>query len=250
MIALWWAASALAGAVGEGSAAFDAGRLDDAVAAWSQPAASGSQPSGIVDYDLGIAWYRKGDLPRAIARFRGAARTRPRDGWVHHNLALARAGLTNLPDPIRAVGWQQVLTPGELGVLSVLLTAFGSAAMAIRHLRGGKSQVSWAGPTLVWALGLGLGGLAVAAARDAALHPVAVVVDGEGSLRDAASVDGAVRLTLPAGTEVRVEQAYDAFFLVSDSRGRRGWIARNAVDLAWTGRYTEQSPRADDAAAP
>lgn len=227
---------AFAGSVGDGGAAFDQGHLDDAIAAWSGPAEAGSQPSGVISYDLGVAWYRKGDFPRSIAHFRAAERLRPRDGWVSHNLALARAAITNLPDPVALPVWMSVLTPGELGLLAVMVTAAGSLGMAVRRMR-------WAA-TGVWGLGLLSGVLAVNGARDLRLHPVAVVVDDEVALRDAASVEAGERARLVPGTEVRVERTLDAFFLVEDARGRRGWIPHSAVALAWTGVYgrTEEEP--------
>ena len=222
---VWLAGAAAAGSIADGAAAFDAGRLDEAIAAWHGE--EGATLSGVAQYDLGVAYYRKGDLPRAVAHFRGAARLRPRDPWVHHNLALARAGLTNLPDPVGGDGWGRVATPGELGLLGVFVTAIGSFLMLC-------SRVRPAG-TAVWLVGLGTGGVAAAGARWDAHHPVAVVVDAEAVLRDAATVSGGERLRLPPGAEVRVQQAYDDFLLVEDARARRGWVPRNAVALAWDG---------------
>jgi hypothetical protein len=227
--ALWlmWATRAAAGPVADGAAAFDDGRLDEAIAAWEAPGAEGWALSGVAHYDIGIAWYRKGDLPRAVARFRGAAQLRPRDPYVHHNLALARAGLSSVPDPVGGDGWRRVVTPGELGVLGILLAGLGSLGMLLRRTRLAAGAV--------WATGLGAGAIAAVGAWDVALHPVAVVVDAEAVLRDAASVDGGERFRLPPGAEVRVERALDDFLLVEDVRERRGWIARNAVELAWDG---------------
>jgi hypothetical protein len=227
-LGLWLLAPiAAAGPVADGAAAFDEGRLDEAIAAWEAPADQGWALSGVAHYDIGIAWYRKGDMPRAVARFRGAARLRPRDPYVHHNLALARAGLVSAPEPVGGDAWRRVVTPGELGLLGILLAGLGSLGMVLRRTRAASAAV--------WATGIGVGGIAVAGAWEAALHPVAVVVDAEAVLRDAASVEGGERFRLPPGAEVRVERSLDEFLLVEDARERRGWVARNAVELAWGG---------------
>ncbi|MEQ1507770.1 MAG: tetratricopeptide repeat protein, partial [Myxococcota bacterium] len=156
---LGWLGSPIAhaGAVADGSTAFDQGNLDAAIAAWDQARADGATPSGVIEYDLGIAYYRKGDLPRSIARFRAAERLRPRDGAVQHNLALARAGLTNLATPASTAGWRQVVTPGELGVIGILLTALGSLGILVRRVRTAG--------IVGWALGFALAHGAAACAR-------------------------------------------------------------------------------------
>lgn len=222
-------AAARAGVVADGAAAFESGQLDQAIGAWE---AAGGSPSGVVEYDLGVARYRQGDRPRAIARFRAAARLRPRDGQVQHNLALTRSELpAGLPAPIDAgPGWTQVTTPGELGLLSLLGVAAGSAVLVASRIRRAVSRSLGAGILVV---SLAVGAFAARAADHAWSHPVAVVVDQEAVLRDAAALGAGERLRLPAGTEVRVERAYGDFLLIEDGRGRRGWVPRNAVDVAW-----------------
>ena len=228
---------AFAGIVGDGAEAFENGQLDEAIAAWEQARADGGQPSGIVEYDLGIAYYRKGDLPRAAARFRAAARLRPRDPNVHHNLALVRSGIHGVPEPVADPGWMQVVTPGELGLLGVIVAGIGSLLVTVGpwlanglfRLGGGGRQTG----VVVLATGIACGAVGAYGAREHALHPVAVVVDEEIVLRDAASIDAGERLRLPVGTEVRVERTYEGFLLIEDGRQRRGWVSSNAIDLAW-----------------
>ena len=223
----WLAALALA-SVRDGAEAVERGDLDAAIAAWETARAGGAQPSGVIEYDLGVAWYRKGDLPRSIARFRAAERLRPRDGNVQHDLALARSGLGAVPPPVGAeAAWMRVVTAGELGVIGLLTTALGSLLLVVARRRAPAVGASF----LVG--GLATSGLAVWGLRAEADHPVAVVVEPEVVLRDAASADGAERLRLPAGAEVRVVRPYGDFLLIEDGRGRRGWAPSNALDLAW-----------------
>jgi hypothetical protein len=217
-------ALALAGPVGDGADAFEDGRLDEAVAIWEE--AMGGAPSGVLLYNLGTAWYRKGDPPRAVAYLRAAQRLRPRDGSVHHNLALARSELDRVPPPAEGpVAWSLVVTPGELGLLAVLLTGLGSLLLA-----GGVRQRSWTGAGAAsWGLGIALGSVASIGAYRLEAHPIGVVVDAPVALRDAASLQGRPRHDLPVGSEVRVERRYGGFLLVEDGRGRRGWVPDGGV---------------------
>lgn len=213
---------ACSSAVPEGVAQFDAGKLDDAIHTWD---GASEHHSGVIAYNLGVAYYRAGDLPRAIAELRGASRLRPRDANVQHNLALARSGLQGVPPPVTAPGWTLIVTAGELGLVALLITAVGSALVWGARARG-------AGAALL-AGGLGLGAFAARASADEDQHPIGVVVDGEAVLRDAADINSGERLRLPPGAEVRVERSLGDFVLVQDGRGRRGWAPANAIVAAW-----------------
>ncbi len=251
MIWMLVASLAHAGAVAEGAAAYDEGRLDEAIEAWGGVADEGGRASGVLSYNLGTAWLRKGDAPRAIAHLRAAARLRPRDGAVHHNLALARSELGVVPPaaPLPA-GWMAVVTPGELGLLGLLLTVLGSAWLVhewwqrggrpseLLRAGSGDRQVRPVSPVRAAALALLVGGLLVGGtsavgAQRLAAHPIAVVVDSEAPVRDDASVNAGVPFRLPLGAEVRVDRTYHGFLLVEDGRGRRGWLAAGAAEVGW-----------------
>lgn len=213
---------ACSNALEEGVRAFDAGHLDEAIASWE---AAGPHRSGVVSYDLGVAYYRAGDLPRSVAALRAAARLRPRDENVQHNLALARSGIEGAPTPVGQPAWSLVLTAGEVGLAGVLVTALGSAILLLGRGRAGGAAVLTGG--------LVIGIFGAVSANDQHQHPVGVVVDAEAVLRDAASINSGERLRLPPGTEVRVERRLGDFVLVQDGRGRRGWAPANAVLSAW-----------------
>lgn len=230
MIALWWAGLALGGVVADGAEAFEAGRLDEAIEIWSEAKEGSWRASGIVEYNLGTAWYRKGDWPRAIAHLRAAARLRPRDGAIHHNLALARAELGLVPPPASLpASWMAVLTPGELGVLGLLLTSLGSILLVSGRLAG-RGRAPGLG---LLAVGLVVGGVSSWGGVQLAWHPIGVIVDDEAVLRDAASVNAGERFRLDPGSEFRIERSYGGFALVVDGRGRRGWLAQSAAAVAW-----------------
>lgn len=224
-------AVAHAGPLEDGAAAYDEGQLDQAIEAWSAAAEGGRTASANTEYNVGTGYLRKGDAPRAIAHLRAALRHRPRDGRIHHNLAVARSMLENTPP---AVGmpftWMSVVTPGELGLLGVLLAGLGSTAILGARVRRGPGTLPGA---LLLVAGGAVGAVAVNGDRALQAHPVAVVTDAEAILRDGAMVNAGERHRLPPGTEVRVERSYHGFYLIEDSRGRRGWLAGGAAQIGW-----------------
>ena len=229
MMGLWMVA-AWASPMDDGTAAFERGDLDAAITAWSKPLEEGHTLSGVAEYNVATAHLRRGDWPRAIVHLRAAGRLRPRDGDVQHNLALARSEVGVVPPAVTLPTVWEVITPGELGLLGVLLAALGSAALVGWRFHYGPG---WPAGGALLAAGLTLGGASTQGAMAVAAHPVAVVVDAPAVLRDAASVSAAERFRLPPGAEIRVERSYTGFLLVEDGRQRRGWVARGAVELSW-----------------
>lgn len=211
--------------VAEGAARLVA---DDAPGAVAVLGSAGPYASGHVHYDLGLAWYRAGDTPRALAHWRRARQLRPRDPWVVHDLAFARAELEGVPDPVGApAGWLALVTPTEAGLLGVgVLALFSWLALRWRREEVGLGSVLGAG-----ALGLALGGVAVHAAAVQRAHPVAVVVDAPAPLRVAARPGATERAELPPGTEVRVEARASGWLRVQTGDALQGWVPREAVWL-------------------
>ncbi len=232
MIALLVTVLASAGALGDGAESFDAGDLEAAIGAWES---AGDPKSGKVLYDLGNAWYRKGDHPRAVAHYRAAQRLRPRDGNVHHNLALARSELDGVPEPAAAsVPWTELVTVGELGVLGAAACALGSLGLVVAYRRREvHGPVSLAVPTVVWVAGIGMAVTATLGARGQVAHPIGVVVDREVGSRELPRADAEVGVVWSPGTELLVVKSRQRWVLAEDGRGRRGWVSDTAMLVVW-----------------
>jgi len=217
---------AWAGSVADGASAWEDGKIDVAIEAW-QPAADAGWGSGRVKFNLGNAYYRRGDLPRAIAYWRAAGQYRPRTSGVSHNIALARRDLSGVPTPVGApMTWMRILTPGELGLLGLLFAAVGSGGLVLRRRNPEGSRLGWVGAAL---LGTLLVLLATWGWGVQSRSPVAVVVDGDASARATPDLAAAQSLILRPGAEVRVVQELDHFLLVETGDGDRGWIPDGAV---------------------
>ncbi len=228
LLALWLCGSvpdAAAGPVADGAEAWADGDIEAALAEWT-PAADAGWGSGRVKFDVGNAYYRRGDLPRAIAYWRAAGVYRPRTSGVSHNLALARSELTGVPTPIGAPAvWMRILTPGELGLLGLCIAAFGSGALVTRRRRKGAwwpGVAASLGGTMV--VGIAMSGWWVQANA-----PLAVVVDNPAVARSTPDASADSRFTLEPGAEVGVVKAMRGFLLVETGEDERGWVPEGAV---------------------
>lgn len=188
-------------ALAAGNAAVEAGRLDDAVAAYRQ----GYDPAAIhptLAYNLGSTLHQLGRLPEAILWYRRAAPPQPgkasSDPWLDDNLLLAR----------RTLGSQSAGHPDPWAELR------GSSAL----LTGAAVAVSWLGAALLvlaprrrlWAFTLLAAALALAGvARLSHSHGAREAV----LLRDCATGAGA----LPAGSELWVTPLESGAFRIAGS---------------------------------
>jgi tetratricopeptide (TPR) repeat protein len=220
-----WIAVALGGTVSDGADVLAQGAPDAAIQIW-EPAAANGWGSGKLKFNLGNAYYRKGDLPRAIAYWRAAGVLRPRTSGVNHNLALARSELSGVPSPVGTPAlWLQILTPGELGLVGLLLATLGSALVVWRR----RTQTSRLPGFGLWLLGSGLVALSMWGWWMQRMSPVAVVVDQEAIVRDAPDLEARTRFLLSPGAEVRVVDELGPFRLVETGEGKRGWMADGAL---------------------
>jgi hypothetical protein len=210
--------------IAEGAARFGAGDVGAAIEIW-QAADDAGAGSATLHYDLGNALYVRGDLPRAVAHWRAAHQLRPRDADAMHNLALGRSELRGVPDPAASpVGYLAVATPAEVGALGALFLAVASAGLWRRRAStgvDGAARLPW---LVVATVGFALGVASLEGARALRDAPIAVLVDGEVVVRDAARAGAGERFVLPAGTEVTVERDLPPFLLVRTADGQRGWV--------------------------
>jgi len=238
----WLLALALAGPVEDGAAAWEAGELDQAIATW-EAALDEGRGSAILHTNLGVAHYRRGALPQAIAHWRMARVLAPRDPDPGHDLAVARAELEAPPPPADPVPpWLKVATVGEYGVLGTVLLLLASIGAWAGRLRG-WSPWPW---VPVAALGVLLGVASVEGARQLRAHPAAVVLDAGIALRAEPDPAAPAVRRLPPGTELRVERRLADFVLVATGDGERGWVPEAALALVGV-RLTEPRPAVDEA---
>jgi hypothetical protein len=242
-----------AGTLEQGADALDRGELAGAIEIWHSADEAGTG-SGKLHYNLGIAWSKMGDDARSVAHFRAAARQRPRDNFVRHNLALGRSRLDGaVPPPVQLpYSWMNLVTPGELGVVAWLLVCLASCLMILHRMGPRGSRTTFARAALVSAAsGLVLTTAAVRGFSAVVRHPVGVVV-GEVAARArlVPEADARVSHTVPPGAEVTVLAAEGGFALVEDGTGKRGWVSLASTLVLGGGAPAGVAPSVDAAQVP
>jgi tetratricopeptide (TPR) repeat protein len=211
---------------------YEQGNYTAAAAAYEALLATG-HVSAALYFNLGNAWFKAGELGRAIAHYRLAERLTPRDPDVQANLTFARQSVAGRPyTPGRWERWLRRVTLNEATiVLSILLWSW------LGLLTGGylwpQRLRAWRTATLVCGLAAGLAALwlglilhvrtgatiAIVTAPSAVVH--------YGPLEESQSA-----FTARDGMELEVRDQKDDWLQVTDQQARVGWIeARNVLVL-------------------
>jgi tetratricopeptide (TPR) repeat protein len=151
-------------AVSAANALVENGHAAEAIEIYEQLITAGAHDSALY-YNLGNAYFRTGDLARAVDNYRLAAELAPRDADIRANLALALRQSPALapPEPSGASGFLSQLTTGwlsldEAAVIVIALWFAGLLLVLATRLRPNTNR--WIGRLavvlLIAALVLGL----------------------------------------------------------------------------------------------
>ena len=219
----------------QGNQAYAAGHYGEAVSAY-QSVRDGGEESGALDFNLGNALFKDGQLARAIASYERARRLLPRDPDVQANLAYAleRAKVADEASPL----WERLLFPfaaratgSELAVVAsvcwwALWLLLGVRVLVPRR-RSGLTRAAWAAAALYLIVAGSLGlRLAEVELRDTAI----VTAAGGASVRFEPSATGTEHFPAAAGTTLDVTEERDDWLQVRRADGLRGWVPRSAVE--------------------
>ncbi len=220
------------------AAAFDAanklyeeGKFADAASAYEKLTQSG-QASAALYFNLGNAFFKSGQIGRAIAAYREAEQITPRDPDLRANLQFARS---QTPSPTLAPGrWQRWL--GRLTLNEWTLLAAGALWLWLLLL----ALLQWR-PALKPALrgylyGLAAVGLALSACvlftlRQTRFTRAAIVVTREATVRFGPLAESPTAFTVHDGAELQVLDQKDDWLQVTAGPRRAGWLRRDQTIL-------------------
>jgi tetratricopeptide (TPR) repeat protein len=222
--------------VAEANQLYEAGQFAEAAAAYQALVDAGVE-DGTLYYNLGNAYFKAGDLGRAILNYRRAQRLLPRDADVATNLQLAHAQTVDrlesdggtLADFVRRVlvEWTTLdeaaaITLGLWVVLCALIVA------AILWPRG--RQVLTYGIAVVAVL-LAVGMLSVGVhVSEARSKAPAVVVAPSMEVRSGPGEDYLTEFSLHAGAEIRVLEQRNGWVRIALPGDLQGWMPSEAVE--------------------
>jgi tetratricopeptide (TPR) repeat protein len=238
LFAIFLLLTTIAGFAADASAGFDSanklyeqGKFSEAAAAYQQMIESGTVSSAIY-FNLGNAFFKSGQLGRAIAVYRNAEKIAPRDPDVRANLQFVRGRVqspTLSPSPWQR--WLTTLTLNEWALFAAAVLWIWLALMAVIQLRPAWKQSL---RPLLWCGGLAtlvLGGCVGAAWSDNSAQTAIVVV------QDAATHNGPLDeapagATVHDGAELTVLDTKSDWLQVRVDNQRVGWLKRGQVVVA------------------
>ncbi|MFQ5612137.1 MAG: tetratricopeptide repeat protein [Anaerolineae bacterium] len=226
------------GAMQAANRQYEAEHFAEAAAAYEAILDRGLRHSDLF-YNLGNAYFKQGDVGRAILNYRRAQRLNPRDPDIEANLAIARGqtldrfeGTSEGP----LVRWVQTaeawLTLNEAALLALalwFLLAF-CAGLAV-FLPGWRRPLRRAMLVLAVLLGLGLISIAGRLYQEVRL-PAAVILAPEVDVTSGpgSSEQYLLQFSLHAGTEVYLIEERPGWRRIALPGDLQGWVPEDAVE--------------------
>jgi tetratricopeptide (TPR) repeat protein len=210
-------------------------RYAAAAAEYERIAAAGWE-SGNLHFNLGNAYWKAGHPGRAIVAWERARRFLPRDPDVQANLAHARpAGDDESAAPLHArllFPLAHRLSSDEAWLATSIAWAVLALCLVVGRLAPSLARAARGSGLVAAAALLVLGSAAVyrLVTLDLRAHGV-VVAAGETPVRFEPAEAGTVHFQAGLGTVVRVLGEREGWAQVARPDGRRGWIARAAIEL-------------------
>ncbi len=218
-----------------GNAQYAEGKFADAAQKY-QTAADGGLRHWALEYNLGNAYYRSGQIGKAILHYERAFRINSGQTDVLYNLNLAanKAGEPVMPaGTLPAFAWRLFYS------LSVnTLTLFCSLLFIFFCVAGGYALLGRRFLKADWALGLGFLLIALAGWLGARIYllevPEGVVVASVAEVRSGPSMTYPANFTVPEGQRVLLlkeqEPIQDWLEIGVPDQGLKGWVPASSVE--------------------
>jgi tetratricopeptide (TPR) repeat protein len=206
---------------------YEEGKFTEAAAAYQGLVQSG-QVSASLYFNLGNAWFKSGQIGRAIAAYRQAEQITPRDPDLRANLQFAR-NQTQSPtlSPGRWQRWLGRLTLNEWTVLAAVALWLWLLLLAILQWRPALRLVLRPYVLSLAMLAALLCACAGAALRETRFNHTAIVIASEATVRYGPLAESPAAFTVHDGAELRVLDQKDEWLQVSAGPRRIGWLRRD-----------------------
>ncbi len=189
--------------------------------------------NGALYYNLGNAYFKTGDIGRAILWYERARKFLPRDPDLKFNLNYVRslvkdeAGASSSPLYRVLFFWNHLLSRPEILWAAVLCNLMFWLVFALRRLTSRRVVTYIAYPTALIAVIFVL--TAFYNYYESFFERQAVVLPSSLSVRSGLSEEDTELFLLHAGSQVRIEKEKDDFYRIFFSDGKIGWVQKSQV---------------------
>jgi tetratricopeptide (TPR) repeat protein len=224
-------AESAAGPFDQANKLYEEGQYAPAAAAYEKMTQAG-QVSAAVYFNLGNAWFKAGQVGRAICAYRRAGELAPRDPDVRANLQFARSqpglGAPALPGS-RWTRWTALLTLNEWTGLASAFVALYFVVLTARQI-----WPAWKKSSAGLAAGLAAAGagwlVCLGLALDARFGAESsVVIVPEAVVRRSPLEESPSVFTARDGAELLVLDSKDGWLEVADAASHSGWVPQDEV---------------------
>jgi tetratricopeptide (TPR) repeat protein len=208
---------------------YEEGKYKEAATGYAE-ILKGGQTSAALYFNLGNAFFKSGQIGRAIAAYRLAAQLTPRDPDVRANLQFARNQVQGptLP-PGRWQRWLGRLSLNEWTVLSAVVFWLWLLLLAVRQWRPALRAALRGYALGLTAAALLLCGLTAAAYYQTRIIRTAIVITSEAVVRFGPFAESQSAFTAHDGAELQVLDRKDEWLEVTAGPRRSGWLRRDQV---------------------
>jgi len=224
------------GQVADAGARFDAAnelyaqnKFAEAAGAYEQLLKNGVTTPAVY-FNLGNAYFKSGEMGRAIAAFRAAGLMTPRDPDLRANLQFARNQVQGPKVvPGRLESWLGTFSSGEwlVGVTILVWLTLGLTIVRLLKPSWKSSVRSWTWISAGCALLVIAGAIGSITLNAADKH--AVVIKADATVRNGPFDESPSTFTAHDGAELLVLDQKKDWLQVTDGTTRMGWLKRDAV---------------------
>ena len=223
-----------------GVQAYTDGKFSDASAAWTSIEESG-QKSAKLYYNLGNAWFKQGNYPKAILNYERALRLDPSYSDARYNLEFTSNFVQDKIEPVpefilKSVARKVCYVMGSNAWAVIFLVLLAAAlVMGLLFLLGssvGKRRAGFYCGIVLLLLSAGALSFSIWQKSDSVKTDTAIVMSPVSSVKSSPSSGSSKDLfVIHEGTKVTILDEVGTWRNISLADGRQGWITSNELEV-------------------